>query len=521
MEINKCKEWLLNKNINPITKRKIKIDGPTYKKFKELCYNKDKNCKEWLLNKNINPITKRNIKIDGPIYKKFNELCINKKILSLILSSNSSSSSLIDSSLSYSIISSNDNKVKDKIINLIKVVRKKNLLIINKFLYENFNINNNNNCLTVKNNRIYINDIIQLKNNIGFGAYGIAYLLNYYNEIDKYTINYVIKLVVLDKYQSLYEIRILEYLTKYAIDYEFPHFPMTYDILYCKRNNITKLLENEIKDNDYNIFENLEKKKGDILFIINEYANGGDLYHYNKMINYKFSYDINKIEKYFTNAISQILISMMFYHKIVNSTHGDLHQHNVLNHKTSVGGYFHYKLYDKDYYIENIGYIWVIWDFGLSVPFDNSDKINKIREKELKTHIFNYLKNKKETNDLNNYLGLNYIKHKNFYDENNNKFKIYRNNILFDLIFFSKITDDFCIYKYYINNYIATYNFIDELINTINTDVVHKCLKLKLTSNDLPIMQKLIIEWMVKMKLLLTSIPPNSEIINKDNPYVL
>ena len=34
-------------------------------------------------------------------------------------------------------------------------------------------------------------------------------------------------------------------------------------------------------------------------------------------------------------------------------------------------------------------------------------------------------------------------------------------------------------------------------------------------------MQKLIIEWMVKMKLLLTSIPPNSEIINKDNPYVL
>ena len=102
---------------------------------------------------------------------------------------------------------------------------------------------------------------------------------------------------------------------------------------------------------------------------------------------------------------------------------------------------------------------------------------------------------------------------------------IKRNNILFDLKFFCNINYDYCRYKYYIKdieyNKTIKLNFINDLINTINTDVVYKCLKLNLTSNDLPIMQKIIIEWMVKMNLLLTKIPPKSNIINKDNPYVL
>jgi len=526
MDLKNCKEWKLNKNINPETKRKIKNNGPVYKKYEKLCNNDDiKNyCDKWILNKNINPETKRKIKNNGPVYKKYEKLCNEKKvkIISPLLSL-SSNSSIINSSLSYSVISSKNKSLKNQIINIIKIIRKKNLLIINKFLYNTFNFDNDNNCLTIKHNKTYINNQLQLKNIIGIGGYGIAYLMKYENQFDKELnnkiINYVIKLTIMRKNENLHEIRILEYLTKYAIDYEFPHFPLTYDILSCNRNNFNKLFEIEMEDINYDIFEKLEKNKGDVLFIINEYANGGDLKTYNREINNKYTYDNVKIKFY--NAISQILIGMMFYHKIVNSSHGDLHQHNVLNHITEPGGYFHYKLYDKDYYIENIGYIWVIWDFGLSVPFDNSHQINIKREKELKTHIFKYLKNRPETSDLTTYLGAKLDKYDYLYDENNKKHLISRNNILFDLKFFCNINDDFCIYNYYIKYGITNFKFINDLLNTINTDVVYKCLKLNLTSYDLPVMQKLLIEWMVKMNLLLTEIPDKSKIINIDNPYIL
>ena len=359
-----------------------------------------------------------------------------------------------------------------------------------------------------------------MNNIIGMGAYGIVYLLNYNNKYDNKIINYVIKLTIMHRNENLHEIRILEYLTKYALDYEFPHFPMTYDILHCDRNNLNKLLKYKIEDISYEVFQQLKKKNGDLLFIINEYVDGGDLKNYNREINRIFNYDY--IKKKFLNAISQILISMMFYHKIVNSSHGDIHQHNVLNHLTIPGGYFHYKLYDKDYYIENIGYIWIIWDFGLSVPFDNSYDVNKMREQELSRHIFNYLKHKKEMSDLTFYLGSKLDKYDYLYDENNKRHIIKRNNILFDLKFFCNMSDDYCIYQYYIDyNNFSKYKFINDLVNTINTDVVYKCLKMNLTSYDLPIMQKLIINWMVKMDLLLTKIPPNSNIINKDKPYIL
>jgi len=532
MDLTKCKDWILNKNVNPITKRKIKTDGIVYKKLKNLCNNDNDNndiCSKWKLNKNINPITKRKIKTYGPIYKYYQNLCNQNKILSILSSFNSSSSSgnnnssssiIIDSSLSYSITKSKNNELLEKFINIIKFKRKKNLLLINSFLNEKFNISGNNNCLTVKNNRIFINDILKLKNVIGSGSYGIVYLMDYLNKIDNEIIKYVIKLTVLKKHDPQHEIRILEFLTKYALDHEFPHFPITYDILSCNRNKRKKLIEKNIDDIQYHLFEKLKKNNGEILFIINEYFNGGDFGTYNKLNIRKYGYDQLKIKT--LNAISQILIAILFYHKKVNSSHGDIHSYNVLNHLTKSGGFFHYKLYDKDYYIENLGHIWVLWDFGFSVPFDNSLEINMKREKELKNHIFKYLINKKEPEKIKYYLGTRMKKFDYFYDEFDNEFEIFRNNILFDLKFFNDLNDKYCIYRAFIrDDKISNYKFINELVNTLNTDVVYKCLKLKLKSYDLPIMQKMIIGWMVKMNLLLTSIPPKSVIINEGNPYVL
>ncbi len=67
----------------------------------------------------------------------------------------------------------------------------------------------------------------------------------------------------------------------------------------------------------------------------------------------------------------------MFFNKYVNAYHHDCHYGNFLYHLIEPGGYFHYNIYGTDYYIENLGYLWVIWDYGLIVPYYNSYEINK------------------------------------------------------------------------------------------------------------------------------------------------
>jgi predicted unusual protein kinase regulating ubiquinone biosynthesis (AarF/ABC1/UbiB family) len=66
------------------------------------------------------------------------------------------------------------------------------------------------------------------------------------------------------------------------------------------------------------------------------------------------------------NALTQIFISLLFFYQETGYYHNDAHWGNFLYHKIKKGGYFHYKINGKSYYIENIGYLWVIWDFGLA-----------------------------------------------------------------------------------------------------------------------------------------------------------
>ena len=107
-----CDEWNLNKSVNPITKRTIKVDGPVYNKIKKNCGkntsdNKTKKkeketkkskgstkdiCGLWLNNPSINPETGKSIKKNGPVYKKLLKLCDEKKIKSKTSSSSTVSS---------------------------------------------------------------------------------------------------------------------------------------------------------------------------------------------------------------------------------------------------------------------------------------------------------------------------------------------------------------------------------------------------------------------------------------------
>jgi hypothetical protein len=86
-----CKEWKKKSNVNPRTGRQIKENGPTYKKLQKECDPVKKKvrrvrrvhmvsnvCDKWFENKLVNPRTGRRIKENGPTYKKLQEECDHK-----------------------------------------------------------------------------------------------------------------------------------------------------------------------------------------------------------------------------------------------------------------------------------------------------------------------------------------------------------------------------------------------------------------------------------------------------------
>jgi uncharacterized protein (DUF1810 family) len=70
--MSKCSQWLSNPGVNPSTGRKIKINGPTYKKLQIEC---NGSCPEWLRNPLKNPETGRKIKREGPTFRIFKQKC--------------------------------------------------------------------------------------------------------------------------------------------------------------------------------------------------------------------------------------------------------------------------------------------------------------------------------------------------------------------------------------------------------------------------------------------------------------
>jgi hypothetical protein len=89
-----------------------------------------------------------------------------------------------------------------------------------------------------------------------------------------------------------------------------------------------------------------------------ELANG-DLWSFMK------KYGSNITSKEWKNIYEQIFISIYIYHYI-GLVHKDAHSGNFLYTKIKPGGCFHYNINNVDYYIENIGYKWMIWDYGNS-----------------------------------------------------------------------------------------------------------------------------------------------------------
>jgi hypothetical protein len=65
------------------------------------------------------------------------------------------------------------------------------------------------------------------------------------------------------------------------------------------------------------------------------------------------------------NTMQQIFISILSFHIYIKAIHTDAHWGNFLYHKIKPGGYIHYKIFNEDVYIKNMGYLWIIWDYQI------------------------------------------------------------------------------------------------------------------------------------------------------------
>lgn len=79
-----CDKFKTNPQINPLTNRKIKTNGPTYRDLMKYCNDKEtitkksisqQDCETFLKNPHTNPLTQRKIKKNGPKYQELMKKC--------------------------------------------------------------------------------------------------------------------------------------------------------------------------------------------------------------------------------------------------------------------------------------------------------------------------------------------------------------------------------------------------------------------------------------------------------------
>ena len=142
------------------------------------------------------------------------------------------------------------------------------------------------------------------------------------------------------------EIKLLKKVTKYVMDKKTIHFPIMYfNELIEKTDEMPNML---LPDAIYHCH--------DFYLNFNEIFSG-DL---NMFIKHK--HDVDVIQ----NTITQIFFSISNFSYYTKHVHLDAHGGNFLYHKVVKEGYYHYKVNGIDVYLKNMGYLWVIWDYGFA-----------------------------------------------------------------------------------------------------------------------------------------------------------
>jgi len=256
-----------------------------------------------------------------------------------------------------------DNNITDR-INYYIVVRKYIDYIKKKYknnCIHTYKIVNNEKLLSVGKNII-------LNKKLGTGGYGVVYKA--YFRLKDMKHNMVVKICEMtDKNKK--EIQISNKLTALLLKKVCPHFPISYGYLTCRKKddiNYTKI-SSAISSISSSSSSNLNhrffsyKHKPNLYLIVNEYADNSFAFMFEYILK---KYNLKIASFILNNMIIQIFISIIFFQNYIQMVHNDTHILNFLVHYTKDGGYYHYNIYGKNYYLKNTGYLIVINDFGLA-----------------------------------------------------------------------------------------------------------------------------------------------------------
>ena len=176
---------------------------------------------------------------------------------------------------------------------------------------------------------------------------------------------------------NLNEINIVENLTKMVIAKKNPHFPIMYYNFICNKQISNQALPNIADNKTYYI-------------TLNELANGNA-----KTFVHKYYGDDEKMQ----NAIVQIIIAIYSFH-CEGYFHNNTQWHNFLFHKIKPGGYIKYVINGNELYLKNIGFLWVILDFGLATKITKKDSRNMRICTQDYRQILRAFRNKNAAGDL-------------------------------------------------------------------------------------------------------------------------
>jgi hypothetical protein len=112
------------------------------------------------------------------------------------------------------------------------------------------------------------------------------------------------------------------------------------------------------------------------MFLFNELASYGDFDTWMRG---------NRTNEEWFNAFFQIMIGLLAMKRYFNMLHTDFHVGNILVQKVKKGGYWIYKLDNKRYIVPNLGYVFLIADFGFSwipkkmyIPWHYKDRLSHV-----------------------------------------------------------------------------------------------------------------------------------------------
>ena len=342
--------------------------------------------------------------------------------------------------------------------------------------------------------------------------YSTIYVSTLRDKVNK-IYKYMTKLVVVNN-ENKKEVKLLNIVTNAVLNHKCPHFPILYNAVKCnnflnfatktsfvKSNSNNNVSKKQIEDlNNYPLTISANKKK-QFYFILNELATG-DLKTFLEFY-YNDSYLL-------LNAFVQIYLSLMFFYQETKHFHDDSHWGNFLYHKVKSGGYFHYKIFGKDYYLENLGFLWVIWDYGKAIEC----KKKSIEELVYVDNDFQYIINAFfNINDKKNaWLPLNYPL--------NNDFKIIikkiNQQLFIDTIKELSFQKQNKFHPHIITQWTNKYNFYYELPETY-TDYKEFLLYSPKNINNII---SFILNVFKENNVIKTAIKPNAKIIN-NNPYTI